>query len=320
MNPIVPERSQCASRILMVRPDRFAYHARAAGSNAFMHEPRIEDDEVARRALDEFDALASAIERAGVRVLVHRDRDGLPDSVFPNNWFSWHEPVDAAPVLITYPMHDPLRRRERRSCVLDAAIRFTGLEPSMMDLSALEEQGDFLEGTGSLVLDRVRGVALACRSARTTERALVAFEQRTGYEVFAFDASDPLGCPIYHTNVICSIGASVGVVCASCIGSDEDRGRVLGAAGAGGRAVIELEWDQVGAMCGNMLELRAGSGDPVFVMSSGAFATLTDEQRALLGSLGRLVHAPIPTIERVGGGSARCMIAELGNDSTPIGG
>jgi len=297
----------------MVRPSRFAYHERAAGTNAFMHEPGEDPGTVAARAGGEFEALASAVEGAGVRVLVHEDRDGLPDCVFPNNWMSWHEPESGEPVLVTYPMLDPLRRRERRGVVLEEVVRFTGVAPTKMDLSALETRGDFLEGTGSLVLDRTRGVALACRSPRTTERGLRAFAERTGYEIVAFDAQDGHGDPVYHTNVIASIGTRVAVVCTGAIADTGQRERVLSVLGAGGRRVVDLAWDQIASMCGNMIELASRAGDPVFVMSSGALSALGDDHRRTLGGLGVIAHAPIPTIERVGGGSARCMIAELGS-------
>ena len=299
----------------MIRPSRFGFHEEASETNAFMREPGVDADTVAERAAKEFDALAGAIRDAGVDVLIHEDRDGLPDCVFPNNWISWHEPESGGPVLITYPMLDPMRRRERRGVILEEIIRFTGTAPTMIDLSALEAHGGFLEGTGSLVLDRRRGVALVSRSARTTERGIRAFAERTGYEPVVFDTLDPRGDPVYHTNVIASIGAHAAVVCVDAIPAEADRARVLGVLGAGGRRVLELSWDQITRMCGNMMELCAQSGAPVFVMSSAAHDALRGDQRDALSSVGAIAHAPIPTIERVGGGSARCMIAELGSDA-----
>lgn len=308
---ICPERYQTANRVLMIRPSAFGYHPQAAASNAFMNEPSGNEAKVAELALVEFDGLVAGLRGAGVDVLVYQDTNDLPDCVFPNNWMSWHTPVDGEPVVVTYPMCDELRRAERSTEVLDLLVSNIG-GADHLDLSGMEEDGEILEGTGSLVLDRVGGLAFGCVSPRTTMAAFEAWCDETEYEPIAFEALDGGGGRIYHTNVMLSVGERVAVVCSECIVDAEDRKRVLAALKAGGRRVIDISMDQMGSFCGNILELADGDGRPVFAMSSRAWGAFTAQQQQILEDAGTVVHVPIPTIEDVGGGSVRCMIAELG--------
>ena len=309
--PIPPERFQTASRVLMIRPSKFGYHPQAAQSNAFMHQPDQDAQEIAERAQVEFDGLVGGLRNAGVEVLVYQDARGLPDCVFPNNWMSWHSPIDGEPVIVTYPMCDELRRAERSDEVLDLLASTFGTA-GHLDLSAFEGDGEILEGTGSLVLDRTNGVAFACLSARTTMNALDAWCDETGYSPIAFEAMDENGEPIYHTNVIMSVGERIAVVCSESIADQENRDRVRLALKSNDRQVMEITRDQMASFCGNILELTNTNGESVFAMSSRAFHAFSVQQQSLLQSLGQIVHVPIPTIEDVGGGSVRCMIAECG--------
>jgi len=276
-----------------------------------MAVPNGDVSEIASVALDEFDGLVAGLRGAGVEVLVYQDTQNLPDCVFPNNWLSWHTPVEGEPMVITYPMCDELRRKERSPEVLDL-LASTLWEPDHLDLSGMEEDGLILEGTGSLVLDRVNGLAFGCMSARTTMSALVAWCDETGYEPIAFEALDGDGERIYHTNVMLSIGEQIAVVCRESIVDSEDRQRVWSVLNSGVRQVIEISMEQMSSFCGNILELVDGDGKPVFAMSSRAWGAFTVQQKQVLMDAGRVVHVPIPTIEDVGGGSVRCMIAELG--------
>ena len=306
-----PERFQTANRVLMIRPLSFGYHTQAAQSNAFMNEPSGDEVKVALDAQAEFDGLVDALRDAGVEVVVYQDERGLPDCVFPNNWMSWHSPAEGGSVVITYPMCDELRRAERSVEVLD--VLSSGVaEVGHLDLSGLEDDGEILEGTGSLVLDRVQGVAYGCVSPRTTQAAVEAWCDETGYSAVVFEAIDRNGDQIYHTNVLMSVGSRVSVVCTAAIADDEDRERVLDTLRTGGREVIEIGMDQMGSFCGNILELAGREGKPIFAMSSRAYEAFTVEQQERLKALGTIVHAAIPTIENVGGGSVRCMIAEVG--------
>lgn len=308
---IAPEKYQTASRVLMIRPSAFGYHPQAAQSNAFMNKPEQNAQEIVERAISEFDSLVVGLEDAGVDVLVYQDERDLPDCVFPNNWMSWHTPIDGEPVVITYPMCDELRRVERSDEILSLLVDTYGAA-GHFDLSAMEVDQEILEGTGSLVLDRIKGVAFACLSARTTMNALDAWCDEAGYQSVAFEAIDGDGNPIYHTNVAMSIGAKIAVVCSESIAGAEDRDRVITALNIGSKQVLEITRTQMSSFCGNILELESSHGEPVFAMSSRAFGAFSVEQQSLLQSLGKIVHVPIPTIENIGGGSVRCMIAECG--------
>lgn len=309
------ERSQSASRVLMIRPTAFARDDEAAETNSFMNNSDDSLEKVQEQARREFDRLAGALKDAGVEVLVFEDDLQLPDSVFPNNWVSYHEfkKVKDVPMIITYPMCAASRRRERRVEILDAIARFTRNGMDHLDLSELEDEGEFLEGTGSLVLDRVNGIGYACLSGRTTEQALDVWSDETGYAVVRFHAADLEGNPIYHTNVIMSIGDDLAVVCMRSITDPDEYDIVERSLRKSGRTLIEISLDQVAHFCGNLLQLKDTSGGAVFAMSESAWKHFTPDQRALIESKGRVVAVPIPTIEYVAGGSVRCMIAELGN-------
>ncbi len=308
------ERCQTSSRALMIRPTRFARDDEAAKTNAFMRTPTETAERVQELAVREFDAVAGALKDAGVDVLVFEDDLGLPDSIFPNNWVSFHEfkTVKPNPLLVTYPMSADARRKERRAVILDAIARVTGSTPDHLDLSDMERDSQFLEGTGSLVLDRVHGIAFACLSGRTTEKALDAWIDEMGYQAVRFHAADRDGNPVYHTNVIMSIGSSIAVVCLASITDPDEYDLVETALNRAGREVMAITLDQVAHFCGNIIELRGADGESVFAMSKSAWEHFTPGQQKRFSSLGRVVAVAIPTIEYVAGGSVRCMIAELG--------
>lgn len=310
------ERAQRASRVLMIRPTGFGRDDQAAETNAFMQKSVETADQVRELAKKEFDTLAGALTEAGVGVLVFEDDLGLPDSVFPNNWLSFHQPLvsgeGANPIVVTYPMLAESRRRERRDEVLDAVARFTKTKPDHIDLSALENESEFLEGTGSLVLDRINSIAYACVSGRTTDNALDTWGDEMGYEIVRFHAADREGNPVYHTNVIMSIGQKLAVVCLESITDPDEYDLVEASLRGSGREIMAITHDQVVHFCGNILELQNSAGESVFVMSKSAFDHFTPAQRDRFASLGRVVKVAIPTIEYVAGGSVRCMLAELG--------
>ena len=298
----------------MIRPTGFGRDDQAAQTNTFMNTPTETVECVRERAMAEFDALASALSEAGVSVLVFEDDLGLPDSVFPNNWISFHQPADEGtnPMIVTYPMLAESRRKERRAEILDAVAKFTHSSPDHLDLSGLEAGDDFLEGTGSLVLDRVNNIAYACLSGRTTEDALDAWADETEYKTVRFYSADAEGNPIYHTNVMLSIGQNLIVACLESITDPDEYEQVESSLKASGRTVMLISLDQVANFCGNILELQSKDAKPIFAMSQTAYEHFTDAQRKQIEALGTIVHVPIPTIEYVAGGSVRCMIAELG--------
>jgi hypothetical protein len=309
--------SQCASAILMVRPKHFGFNAQTAGTNRFQQpgspDPRI-SNEAAQRALREFDAFAAALSAEGVGVCVVPDSDSppKPDAVFPNNWVSFHRDGTVA----LYPMHAENRRAERRTEVVDAVVRETGFKVRrVVDLTSHEKAGRFLEGTGSLVLDHVSRVAYACRSPRTDESVAREWARELNYELELFDATDESGTPIYHTNVLMHVGTRIAVVALDAIAA-ADRERVSERLAASSREVLAIDHAEMRAFAGNMLEV--GSWDEylgdfnILVMSETARQALsTAKYKSLYSSVDAVLAVPLDVIERHGGGSVRCMLAEI---------
>jgi hypothetical protein len=299
----------------MVRPRSFGPNSQTCATNRFQHGAAQCDPESASAAA-EFEALARGIADAGPRVCVVEDTPVpvKPDAVFPNNWVSFHS--DGTVVL--YPMMAPNRRGERRLDVLAAVEARLGFKRRrLVDLSAHEQRGQFLEGTGSLVLDHVQRMAYACRSARTDESLVHTWCQLLGYEPVLFDAYGIEGVPIYHTNVLLSIGAHWVVVCPEVI-ADADRSRVLERLRRD-REVIEITRGAMEHFAANVLELRTMvAGDPgerLLMMSERACSALrglhSDGWKRLTQAVDRVLAVPVPTIENIGGGGVRCMLAEV---------
>ena len=294
----------------MIRPTRFESNPLTAESNRFQGKTSATPAEQHVAALKEFDSLVIFLRDHGIEVIVVDDTDEphTPDSIFPNNWVSFH--ADGRVVL--YPMEAENRRTERRTDIvqnLDTEHDFHVSE--LVDLSHHEANGHYLEGTGSMVLDRVNRIAYACLSSRTQLDALGDFAQRMDYEVVAFDAVDRDGVPIYHTNVLMNIGEQVAVVCGEAISSDEQREAVLERISATGHSVVSLNFDQLDAFAGNMLELRTSAGERLIAMSQQARESLDDSQLAVLEANGKVLSVPIENIESSAGGSVRCMLAEI---------
>jgi len=308
MNPAA--ESQLASTVLMIRPVRFESNPMTAESNRFQGQTGATPEAQQEAALREFDNLVIQLRDSGVNVIVVDDtaEPHTPDSIFPNNWISFH--ADGRVVL--YPLEAQNRRTERRMDVverLDSELGYTVTE--IVDLSHHENAGHYLEGTGSLVLDRVNRVAYACLSSRTQLDVLGDFAQRMGYDVVAFDAVDRDGAAIYHTNVVMNVGEELAVLCGAAIPREEQRAAVMQRLQETGHEVISLSHDQLGAFAGNMLELRTQDGERLVAMSQQAFDSLTGEQRTLLHKNGKVMSAAIDNIEASAGGSVRCMLAEI---------
>jgi len=302
--------SQLASCVLMVRPAAFASNPLTAKSNRFQGRSRMDPDAQQAAALKEFDDLVQVLRDAGIQVIVVEDapEPHTPDSIFPNNWISLH--ADGRVVL--YPMEAENRRTERRADVLEHLSDELGLLVSeVVDLTGHEDSGHFLEGTGSLVLDRVNRIAYACLSSRTQLDPLGDFAQRMDYNVVAFDAVDRDGVPIYHTNVLMNVGEKLAVICDEAIVREDQREAVLSQLRNTGHDVMSLSYAQLEAFAGNMLELRNMSNERVVAMSQRAFDSLGNDQLERLNANGRIVCASIDTIELSAGGSVRCMLAEV---------
>lgn len=301
-------KAQSANAVLLVRPAAFGFNAQAAQSNVFAHASGDSDRQ--RRALAEFDALAERLDEAGVEVIVFEDTalPPKPDAVFPNNWFSTH--ADGA--LVLYPMATEPRRLERRPDDLIALLKRHGFEVKrVVDLSDEENDGSFLEGTGSLVLDRGRRRAYANLSPRTDVKAVAKFDRQLGYSTLTVDARDPGGRPIYHTNVFLGLGRRFAALCLEAV-AEADRRELVDDIEDSGRSIIELTFAQLRRFGCNLLELRNMKNEPIIALSAKARAALRPDQVRTLETLGgELIDVDIPTIEAVGGGSVRCMIAEI---------
>jgi hypothetical protein len=299
--------TQAANAVLMVRPRRFGSNPETHASNFFQRPGASE--EIAERARTEVDRVAVALGAAGVRVELFagsRDADN-PDEVFPSNWVSFHS--DGTVVL--YPMLAPSRRRERRRELLEALERERGYAISrIVDLTGHELEGRYLEATGSLVLDHVQKVAYACLSPRTHAEVLADFAARLGYSALAFEATDARGLAIYHTDVMMSVGSGLAVVCLEAIVGGEARETLRSTLESSGRELIELSKAQMHAFAGNLLELRGRDG-PVLAMSTQALSAFGSAQRRRLEAHAAIVAEPIPTLEAYGGGSMRCMLADI---------
>lgn len=304
-----------ADTVLMVRPAGFGFNEETAATNAFQQRATGADGrEVHSAAVREFDAMVTELRGAGVWVIVAEDAaDGVrrPDAIYPNNWVSFHAgDRSGSGRAVLYPMMSPSRRAEVRREVVEMVGREVGVAWEVVDLTRLAERGVFLEGTGSMVLDRRARVAFAARSPRTTRAGLDAFCTEMGYRAVEFGAVDGRG-PVYHTNVVMAMGETVAVVCSESIADGRERAAVVGELRAGGREVVEISAAQRDEFAGNMLMLRSGWGGGVVVMSGTALASLTHDQRALLERHGTIVAPHLGTIERHGGGSARCMVCEV---------
>jgi hypothetical protein len=301
---------QSARTVLMVRPASFGFNSQTAASNAFQQAAELpREDQAQGLALKEFDGVAQALERAGVQVLIASDtpHPAKPDAIFPNNWVSFHGDGTVA----LYPMLAPNRRLERREEILEQVLREGRFHASRtVDLTHREAEGKFLEGTGSLVLDRAHRVAYASLSPRTDLDVLGEFGQLLDYDLVAFEAADAAAQPVYHTNVVMAIGTRFAVVCGEAITQAAHRSAVFNQLRADGHEVVDITQRQMQAFAGNLLEL-APAGGPVVALSTTAWGCLEPAQRRILESHAEPVPVAIPTIERIGGGGVRCMLAEL---------
>lgn len=295
------------TNLLMIRPTAFGLNLETAGSNAFQNK-KASQNQVQQKALKEFDDFVAKLQAANIDVTVIEDTVAphTPDSIFPNNWVSFH----ANGSMFLYPMLAQNRRMERRSDIIEQlATRFNVLEVN--DLSSFENQNQFLEGTGSMVLDRENKLAYACLSARTHPQVLEIFCTESGYKAITFNAVDSQNLPIYHTNVLMCIAKHFVVICLDTIISESEKNNLLQSFKATKKEVIEISLTQMNHFAGNMLEVQNREGENYLIMSAAAFNSLTDTQKGKLNAYTEILYADLQTIETNGGGSARCMLAEV---------
>lgn len=303
-------RSQTTSNILMIRPVNFGFNQETAESNAFQDAAfgKQNQGQAQQIALKQFDEMVEQLQKSGVNVVVIEDtaEPHTPDSIFPNNWISFHGNGS----VITYPMQAENRRLERREDIIRQLGESFYIN-RRIDLSVSEAAGKFLEGTGSMVLDRKYKIAYACLSPRTHEDILKEFSVQMNYEIVAFNAVDGSGKQIYHTNVVMCIGDMFAVICLEAIPDLDERLMVRNSLEQSGKRVVEITLQQMNQFAGNMLEVKSVRGAKILVMSSSAYHSLTPKQLDILDDYCTIHHFDLSMIEGNGGGSARCMMAEV---------
>ncbi len=290
----------------MIRPVNFSFNAETAVNNAFQVAGAAQDAQ--DRALAEFEGFVQLLRDNQVDVTVVQDTPDpyTPDSIFPNNWVSFHD--DGTVCL--YPMYAVNRRQERKPGVLNAVSEYFTIGRTL-DLTGYEKEHLFLEGTGSMVLDRERRIAYACHSPRTAIRVLEDFCTKMGYTQKFFTAVDANEQLIYHTNVMMCVADRYVLICLDALPIEAERTQLAATIRGSGKSIIPITLDQLNHFAGNMLQVHSQQGDKLLVMSSQAYESLNPGQILQLTTFNRILHAPLTTIETNGGGSARCMLAEI---------
>jgi len=290
----------------MIRPVNFSFNAETATNNAFQVPGN--DAGAQEKALHEFNEFVQTLSNNDIDVTVVDDtaEPYTPDSIFPNNWVSFHDDG----TICLYPMFAPNRRLERKPAVLQIINdKFKVIKK--IDLSNYEDSNHFLEGTGSMVLDRENKIAYACLSPRTDEKVLKVFCEQMRYKAVVFDAMDEKGNAIYHTNVMMCVADKYIVICLDALPDKKEKEGVMAAIKNSGKEIIEISLEQMNRFAGNMLQVNNKKDEKLLIMSTQAYASLTSKQVMKLSSFNKIIHSSLATIETNGGGSARCMMAEV---------
>ena len=301
--------NQITDHILMVRPARFGFNPETAQNNAFQENDKSKSKKtIWQIAQDEFDEMVNRLRAVGVEVLIYEDTPEplKPDAVFPNNWISFHQNG----YIITYPINAISRRIERREDMVKDMMDKWGFN-NRLSLEKYENKDLFLEGTGSVILDRIHQLAYACKSVRTDETVLDEFCKIVDYTPILFHAVDGDGQEIYHTNVMMALGETFVIICMDTIKDAEERKILIEKFEETQKEVIEISLDQMMAFAGNMLQVRTRAGTTYLVMSEQAYQSLSKEQITTIERHTNILYSPINTIEKYGGGSVRCMMAEV---------
>ena len=294
--------------VLMIRPAHFGSNPDTLADNKFQNDMSGKKTEVSEKAIVEFDKMVKSLEDADVNVIVIQDTVNpiKPDAIFPNNWISSH----SNGTLVTYPMMAASRRNERREDIVTKLTEeYKYKKRYSFEYHEAEEK--YLEGTGSLVFDRANKIVYACISKRTDVKVLEKFAVLYNYQKVVFHATDRSNSPIYHTNVMMAIANDHVVICLESIRDIEERKEVIENLSNSGKEIIEINYNQMEQFAGNMLQIKSKLGQPIMIMSSAAYNSLTSSQIDKLSAYSKLLSIPIPTIEHFGGGSVRCMVMEL---------
>ncbi|MEJ2113793.1 MAG: arginine deiminase-related protein [Flavobacteriaceae bacterium] len=303
---------QVTNTVLMIRPVNFRMNEQTAVNNYFQEDLHIKNKEINERAQQEFDTFVTKLRSVGINVIVVNDRleTDTPDSVFPNNWVSFHDDGTVA----IFPMFAENRRLERREDIFDILEERGFLIKNIVDYTSAEEENLFLEATGSLCLDGINQKAYCALSPRANEDLCIEFCEDFEYTPVLFTAYQTVEhkrLPIYHTNVMMCIGNSFAVVCLSTIDDKKERKNVIKHLKGDGKEIIDISESQMNNFAGNMLQLKGKNDTSYIVMSEAAYNSLTETQITSLKKHGELLYSSLDTIETCGGGSARCMLAEV---------
>ncbi len=303
---------QITNTILMIRPFHFRANEQTAVNNFFQAELDQEPADIIKQTQSEFDTFVRVLEDKGVRVIVVEDRTEIdtPDSVFPNNWVSFH----ASGTVVFYPMFAENRRKERREDILDILEKNGFVIQQLVDYSPAERDELYLEGTGSIVMDRENQKVYCTLSARAHEQLILEFCEDFHCIPIIFTANQTVDgerLAIYHTNVMMCLGEEFAVICLDSIDDEYERQNVIDHLLADGKEIIEITEEQMHQFAGNMLQVIGRDNQRYLVMSSAAYQSLTQEQIERLRVFNPILHSPLTTIEAGGGGSARCMMAEV---------
>ena len=310
-NPLLSNKTmkKLTDKVMMVRPVSFGYNEETAQDNAFqVNDYKLSPQVISAKAILEFDKLVAKLIEHDITVEVIQDTKNSenPDAVFPNNWISFHSPD----YVVTYPMFAKKRRGERRESILETIKDKYKLEAHFR-YEQFEANNKFLEGTGSMIFDRGNNIAYACKSNRTDEELFRLFCKERKYMSVLFEAKDNNNVPVYHTNVMMCLGNDFVVICMECIQDKKDEMMLRKSFELTGKKIIEISLNQMNQFAGNMIQLKNSVGECFLVMSSSAYNSLNDTQLVSLREHTKIIHSDLTTIETYGGGSARCMIAEI---------
>lgn len=309
----VLKQTDCLTNtILMIEPVAFGYNPQTSVNNYFQSKEDNDDTETQRKALEEFAAMVNLLQENGIDVIVVKDTyfPHTPDSIFPNNWISFHENAQA----VFYPMYAENRRMERRIDVLSAVERFFDKKYKITDYTLFEDDGYYLEGTGSIVFDRENNKAYASYSQRTNKALFLDYCVEMKLKPVLFGATQLVNGekhPIYHTNVMMCMADTYAVICLDAIENLDEREKVISELQSDGKTMLEITPEQMNQFAGNMLQIKNREDEKFLVMSQLAYESLDSKQLKFLKSQNKLIVPAIPTIEKNGGGSVRCMMAEV---------
>ena len=298
--------------ILMIEPVAFGYNIETAVNNFFQQKENHQSEDIAGIAHAQFSNMVKLLQNSGIKVIVVKDTEypPTPDSIFPNNWISFHKPSK----VVLYPMFAPNRRQERRMDVILTVENETGKTYDLLDYSDYELRNIFLEGTGSIVLDRINRIAYASLSQRTDKQLFEKYCKEMLFQPVSFHATQQVGqerLPIYHTNVMMCVGEELAVVCPETIQDENERHRLMKMLNETGKKIVEITEEQMHCFAGNMLQLKNKNGEKFMLMSLSAFNSLNNIQLEALKAENELIVPDITIIEKYGGGSVRCMVAEV---------